>query len=166
MATRTDVPTLSLPEKSTTQTKHRSRTRSGSLLKVEQVGESSAEQDLDQNLYVNINADWVNMKGGHAPSTTPARSHRFILPPLGAWLVHPVLVFCGKVVVDTIPGMNQEVSWTLTNLLYLLVSFVRRLRPRSSYDIDLTPRRSHTLSSTGRLEFHSNPTCTVVHMTT
>ncbi|KAF9782195.1 Orm1 type endoplasmic reticulum protein [Thelephora terrestris] len=103
MTTQTGNPTLSLPEKSTNQTQQRTRTRSGSLLKVEQVGEGSAEQDLDQNLYVNINADWVNMKG--------------------AWLVHPVLVFCGKIVIDTIPGMNQEISWTLTNLLYLLVSY-------------------------------------------
>jgi len=103
MTTHTGTPTPSLPEKSTTQIKQRQRTRSGSLLKVEQVGEASAEQDLDQNIYVNINADWVNMKG--------------------AWLVHPLLVFCGKVVIDTIPGMNQEISWTLTNLLYLLFSY-------------------------------------------
>ena len=68
MTTHTGVPTPSLPEKSTTQIKQRQRTRSGSLLKVEQVGEGSAEQDLDQNIYVNINADWVNMKGGHATS--------------------------------------------------------------------------------------------------
>lgn len=49
--------------------------------------------------------------------------------PLGAWLVHPLLVFCGKIVIDTVPGMNQEISWTLTNLLYLLVSFACQLRP-------------------------------------
>lgn len=78
MTTQMGIPTLSLPEKSTTQTKHRQRTRSGSLLKVEQVGEGSAEQDLDQNLYVNINADWVNMKGKHVPPTVSVRSHRFI----------------------------------------------------------------------------------------
>lgn len=78
MTTQTGTPTLSLPEKSTAQPKHRQRTRSGSLLKVEQVGEGSAEQDLDRNLYVNINADWVNMKGGHTPSTATARSHEFI----------------------------------------------------------------------------------------
>lgn len=103
MTTQMDVPPPSLSGKSATQTKQRTRTRSGSLLKVEQVGEGSAEQDLDQNLYVNINADWVNMKG--------------------AWLVHPMLVFCGKIVIDTVPGMNQEISWTLTNLLYLLFSY-------------------------------------------
>jgi len=83
MATQTGIPTLSLslPEKSTARTKHRPRTRSGSLLKVEQVGEGSAEQDLDRNLYVNINADWVNMKGGHTPSTATARSHEFVPLP-------------------------------------------------------------------------------------
>lgn len=67
MTTQTGNPTLHLPEKSMQHTQQRTRTRSGSLLKVEQVGEGSAEQDLDQNLYVNINADWVNMKGGRDP---------------------------------------------------------------------------------------------------
>lgn len=71
MTKQTGIPTLSLPEKFTTQPTHRQRTRSGSLLKVEQVGGGSAEQDLDQNLYVNINADWVNMKGGHGSVRCP-----------------------------------------------------------------------------------------------
>lgn len=84
-------------------------------------------------------------------------------PLLGAWLVHPVLVFCGKIVIDTIPGMNQEISWTLTNLLYLLVSSAQRLR---SCDSILTLRSSHTLSFTGRLAFRFNPTCMAAHMTT
>ena len=162
MTTQTGIPTLSLPEKTTTETKHRQRTRSGSLLKVEQVGEGSAEQDLDQNLYVNINADWVNMKGGHNSVRCPRPISQVDSPSLGAWLVHPVLVFCGKVVIDTIPGMNQEISWTLTNLLYLLVSFAQLLCSRDSI---LTLRRSHTLSFTGRLGSRSNPTCTVAHMT-
>lgn len=70
MTTQLAIPTLSLPAESVKQTKQRTRTRSGSLLKVEEVGEGSAEQDLDQNLYVNINADWVNMKGEHDPPFT------------------------------------------------------------------------------------------------
>ena len=41
----------------------------------------------------------------------------------GAWLIHPVLIIAGKVVVDTIPGMTQELSWTLVNLFYLGVRF-------------------------------------------
>lgn len=71
MTTQAGVPILPLPEKSTNESKQRTRTRSGSLLKVEQVGEASAERDLDQNLYVNINADWVNMKGGHIHPLSP-----------------------------------------------------------------------------------------------
>lgn len=40
----------------------------------------------------------------------------------GAWLIHPVLIIAGKIVIDTIPGMTQELSWTLVNLIYLGVS--------------------------------------------
>jgi hypothetical protein len=39
------------------------RGRSGSLLKVEHV-DSSNEEALDQAAYANINAEWVNRKGG------------------------------------------------------------------------------------------------------
>ena len=37
----------------------------------------------------------------------------------GAWLIHPVLIIAGKIVIDTVPGMTQELSWTLVNLIYL-----------------------------------------------
>jgi ORMDL family len=39
----------------------------------------------------------------------------------GAWLIHIVLICLGKVIIDTIPGMTQQVSWTLVNLCYLAV---------------------------------------------
>lgn len=39
------------------------RARSSSLLKVETVGQNGQEEDLDQNLYENVNAEWVNRKG-------------------------------------------------------------------------------------------------------
>jgi hypothetical protein len=41
----------------------RSRARSGSIVKIEQVGDHSIEETLDQSAYVNINASWVNAKG-------------------------------------------------------------------------------------------------------
>lgn len=41
----------------------RRRDRSGSIVKVEQVGDRSAEEFLDRSAYVNINANWVNVKG-------------------------------------------------------------------------------------------------------
>ncbi|KAI0371606.1 Orm1 type endoplasmic reticulum protein [Pilatotrama ljubarskyi] len=80
------------------------RERSSSIVKVEKVGEESLEEALDQSVYDNVNAEWVNRKG--------------------AWLIHLVLIFAGKVVIDTIPGMRQEISWTLVNLLYLGLSYL------------------------------------------
>ena len=46
-------------------TTHRMRTRdrSGSLVKVEEVQDRSVEDVLDRSAYVNINANWVNAKG-------------------------------------------------------------------------------------------------------
>lgn len=39
------------------------RGRSSSVVKVETVGEDSQEEGLDQSLYGNMNAEWVNRKG-------------------------------------------------------------------------------------------------------
>ncbi|KAF8915413.1 ORMDL family-domain-containing protein [Mucidula mucida] len=94
------LPALDLSKSSTM----RVRGRSGSIVKVEQVGDRSAEDALDQNVFVNINANWVNAKG--------------------AWLIHVVLILAGKVIVDTIPGMSQQISWTLVNLIYLALSYL------------------------------------------
>jgi len=80
------------------------RGRSSSILKVEAVGENSLEEDLDQNAYENVNAEWVNRKG--------------------AWLIHPLLIATGKIVIDTIPGMRQEFSWLLVNIGYLSLSYL------------------------------------------
>jgi hypothetical protein len=51
-----------------------------------------------------MNADWVNYKG--------------------AWLIHVVLICVGKIIIDTLPGMTQQISWTLVNLIYLGVSYL------------------------------------------
>ena len=40
----------------------RSRGRSNSIVKVEEIGETQ-DQVLDQSLYVNLNVEWVNRKG-------------------------------------------------------------------------------------------------------
>ena len=45
----------------------KTRGRSGSIVKVEQIGDRSTEEALDRSAYVNINADWVNAKGVHGP---------------------------------------------------------------------------------------------------
>lgn len=39
----------------------------------------------------------------------------------GAWVIHVVLIVMGKIIIDSLPGMTQEISWTLVNLTYLSV---------------------------------------------
>lgn len=56
------LPTLDLSS-ALSPTTLRSRPRSSSLVKVEQVGDRSVEEIIDRSAYVNINADWVNAKG-------------------------------------------------------------------------------------------------------
>jgi len=74
------------------------------MVKVEEVGNRSTEEATDRSAYVNINADWVNAKG--------------------AWLIHVVLITVGKIVIDFVPGMTQQMSWTLVNLVYLALSYL------------------------------------------
>jgi len=46
-------------------------------------------------------------------------------PPIaGAWTIHLVLIICLKVFYDIIPGVSQETSWTLTNITYMLGSYI------------------------------------------
>ncbi|KAF8494203.1 Orm1 type endoplasmic reticulum protein [Russula emetica] len=72
------------------------RPRSNSYLKVEHV-DSSNEVALDQAAYANINAEWVNRKG--------------------AWMIHVVLIATGKVIIDVIPGVTPNISWTTCSYL-------------------------------------------------
>ncbi len=43
------------------------------------------------------------------------------LSPVGAWMIHVVLIATGKVIIDVIPGVTQNISWTTVNLTYLAV---------------------------------------------
>jgi ORMDL family len=36
-------------------------------------------------------------------------------------MIHVVLIAIGKVVIDAIPGVNRNISWTTVNLTYLAV---------------------------------------------
>lgn len=121
-------PTLSVPtvtietSPSASELKVRvGRARSSSLVKVETVGEDSQEEGLDQSVYGNVNAEWVNRKGQSTAVLykAPPSSSLTVMATTGAWVIHPVLIIAGKIVIDTIPGMTQELSWTLVNLIYL-----------------------------------------------
>ena len=35
--------------------------------------------------------------------------------------MHIVLIIGGKIIIDTLPAMTQQISWTLVNLIYLAV---------------------------------------------
>ena len=53
------------------------------------------------------------------------------LPHTGAWLIHPVIILMGKVLIDSIPNMTASYSWTMINLGYVLVSAPRNLGCRA-----------------------------------
>ncbi|CAK5275293.1 unnamed protein product [Mycena citricolor] len=87
----------------------RTRPRSASIVKVEQVGDGSLEEALDQSAYVNINANWVNAKGGPCLYDNDSAAAADTI---------------GKMIIQTIPGMTQQISWTLVNLIYLALSYL------------------------------------------
>lgn len=42
----------------------------------------------------------------------------------GAWTIHPVIILGLKIFYDIIPGMTQEISWTLVNITYMTGSYL------------------------------------------
>lgn len=40
----------------------------------------------------------------------------------GAWVIHPVLIMGAKLLIDSIPGMQADISWTIVNIGYMVVS--------------------------------------------
>ncbi|KAJ4525969.1 sphingolipid homeostasis protein orm1 [Exophiala dermatitidis] len=78
------------------------RRRSSSI--IYQEPPESLEQISDQSALPNLNSQWVNAKG--------------------AWTIHPVLIIGLKILFDIIPGMTQEISWTLTNITYMAGSYL------------------------------------------
>lgn len=64
MATMSRPPRVNLPHLNlAVDNKANSRKRSGSIVKVEEIGEKTTEEMLDRSAYSNINANWVNAKG-------------------------------------------------------------------------------------------------------
>lgn len=96
------------------------RARSSSIVAVQEVGGDGAEEVLDQSVYRNRNSDWVNGKGTCCPATgiEGLLDYRRVI---GAWIIHPTLTLAAKIIIDVLPGVTQEASWTIVNLGYLLV---------------------------------------------
>ncbi|KAL6721493.1 sphingolipid homeostasis protein orm1 [Lecanora helva] len=78
------------------------RRRSSSLLYQEPP--ESLEHMSDQSALPNLNANWVNAKG--------------------AWTIHGVCIILLKLLFNCVPGVNQEMSWTLVNITYMCASFL------------------------------------------
>lgn len=72
-------------------------------MSVTEVKETYDDQ-LDQAALHNVNAEWVNYKG--------------------AWMIHVVLIALGIVLLETVPGITQDVTWTTANLGYLFVTYI------------------------------------------
>ena len=98
------------------------RARSSSLVMVTEVGGDEPENVVDRlGVGTNENAAWVNGPGEcHLRYSSSRRIHTLSLA--GAWLIHPTLILLAKVLVDAIPGMTQDYSWTIVNLGYMAVS--------------------------------------------
>jgi len=62
------------------------------------------DDQLDAAAMQNINADWVNYKG--------------------AWLIHIVLLVTGKILLDNVPGIPQDVSWTIVLQGYFIICYI------------------------------------------
>ncbi|PNP53069.1 hypothetical protein THARTR1_06279 [Trichoderma harzianum] len=80
------------------------RRRSSSILQVYHEPLETLEQMSDQAVIPNMNANWTNAKG--------------------AWTIHIVIIACLKILYDVIPGSSQEASWTLTNMTYMVGSYI------------------------------------------
>lgn len=65
---------------------------------------STADELADQGAENNHNSDWVQGKG--------------------AWSIHIILILLAKIFYNTLPGVSQELGWTLTNLSYMAGSFL------------------------------------------
>lgn len=109
---------MSTTQTTKTTTAHRPKTnvraRSGSLVVEERV--DTMDEFMDRSAMVNFSSQWVNAKGEleESPYT------ECLFP--GAWLIHIVMIIATKIFFDILPGVDQTIAWTLTNLTYNIVS--------------------------------------------
>ncbi|ODV89633.1 hypothetical protein CANCADRAFT_141442 [Tortispora caseinolytica NRRL Y-17796] len=83
--------------------KPRTRQKRSSSL-IQHIKEETIEEKSDQQSLPNLNADWVNSRG--------------------AWLIHLVIIALLKVIYGLFPWVSSNMSWTLTNLTYVVGSYI------------------------------------------
>lgn len=84
----------------------------------------SLEHISDQAVLPNLNAEWVNAKGQQKTCFRLSAAFELALTYTGAWLVHFVLIVGLKIFFNIIPGSTQETSWTMTNISYMVGSYL------------------------------------------
>ena len=90
------------PTNSHPQDKGHRRRRSSSL--ISKVQPETFETKQDQDIQDNMNANWVHFKG--------------------AWIIHIVIIMLLKVLYELVPIFSNEISWTLTNVTYVIGSYI------------------------------------------
>jgi ORMDL family len=93
----------------------RTRRRSRSTSIIHEVLPENIIDESDQSALPNWNSSWVNVKGNPLRNGTKT---------VGAWLIHPVMIISLKILFNSLPGVSQELSWTLTNLTYMASSYL------------------------------------------
>jgi hypothetical protein len=83
----------------------------------------SLDHISDQSALPNLNSQWVNAKGEIVHIAKRMGRSADDLSS-GAWTIHFVLILALKILFDIIPGVTQEVSWTLTNISYMFGSYL------------------------------------------
>lgn len=80
------------------------RRRSSSIISITHVSEETFEEKIDQETEPNLNANWVGSKG--------------------AWVIHIVIIIFLKIFYNLVPGVTNEISWSLTNATYVIGSYI------------------------------------------
>lgn len=81
---------------------HTRKRRSSSL--IQHLEPDTLDTKIDQSLNPNLNADWVHYKG--------------------AWLIHVVIIIFLKLFYDFIAVLDNDWTWTMTNLTYNIGSYI------------------------------------------
>ena len=111
--------------KDTTANRTRRRSRSTSI--IHEVQPETVIDESDQSALPNWNSSWVNLKGTTSFPTyflRIASRESVDVFLIGAWVIHPIMIIALKILFDSLPGISQEMSWTLTNLTYMASSYL------------------------------------------
>ncbi|KAL8279076.1 hypothetical protein RQP46_008534 [Phenoliferia psychrophenolica] len=95
------------------------RPRSSSVLNVTKI-RPNYDDTSDLGGALNPNADWVNLKGAWSVPLTMGNSGE----RERRQLIHVFFIILGKVLLSILPGIDEDFSWTILNLSYIIISYI------------------------------------------